>query len=157
MTSSQEFETYIPVYDSVPEKWEEARPMLVETLKKITQGVNTRSVGFMLDQEVLTGEQFIPSSNNPGGADPSSQYRSVFRKVIVFGPVTAGLNQRPHGVVVDSNFSLIELYGSVTNSTTLVGNPINQPNITYDATNIYITAAAAFDRCWAFFSYIQEQ
>ena len=32
--NSQEFESYVPVYDTVPEKWEEARQFLVEHLKR---------------------------------------------------------------------------------------------------------------------------
>ena len=45
---SQTLESYVPVYDVVPEKWEEARPFLVEQLKKISEGVNTREIGFFL-------------------------------------------------------------------------------------------------------------
>jgi hypothetical protein len=31
---SQIFDSYLPVYNVVPEKWEDARPLLVEILKK---------------------------------------------------------------------------------------------------------------------------
>jgi len=52
----------------------------------------------------------------------------------------------------------MQLYAAATNDTALTGEPI--PNgadtITYDATNINITVAAAYTRCWAVIEYIQE-
>ncbi len=155
MTSSQNFESYVPVYDTVPDTWEEARPFLVEQLKKISEGVNVREIGWLLEEEALTGQQFIPGiSLNPNLTSP--QFRSVLRKVIEFIPLAIGVNTKAHGITVDNRFTLIELYGSATDAVALTGNPINQPNITYDATNIYITSAAAYTRAYAFISYIQE-
>jgi len=120
ISSDAQFESYLPVYDFMPEKWEEARRPLVEHLKKISNAVNIREIGWFLDQEVLAGKQFIP------------------------------------GVLVDANFSLIDLWGAATDAVAFTGMPINQPNITYDATNINITASAAFTRAFAMFEYMQE-
>jgi hypothetical protein len=153
--SSQEFESYIPVYDTVPDKWEEARPFLVEQLKKITNALNIREIGFFLDEELLSGKQFIPPASISG---TSQQFRTILRKVIDFSPLTAGVNSQPHGIVIDVNFSLMQLYAAATNSVAFTGEPI--PNgadtIDYDSTNINITVAANYDRCWAVIEYIQE-
>lgn len=148
---SQQFESYLPVYDYMPEKWEEARRPLLEHLKKISNAVNIREIGWFLDQEALAGKQFIPglSTNN-------QDFRTILRIVIDFGPLVIGVNSKPHGILVDANFSLIDLWGAATNAVAFTGTPINQPNITYDATNINITATAAFTRAFAFFEYIQE-
>lgn len=155
MTSSQNYESYVPVYDTVPESWEEARPFLVEQLKKISEGVNVREIGWLLEEESLTGQQFIPGvSLNPNLSAP--QFRSVLRKVIDFSPLAIGVNTKAHGINIDNRFTLIELFGSATNAGALTGNPINQPNITYDANNINITSAAVYTRAFAFISYIQE-
>jgi len=148
--TSQIFESYVPVYDSVPEKWEEARQFLVEHLKKISNAVNVREIGWMLDEELITGKQFIP------GVNDNQQFRTVLRKVVDFSPLAIGTTSLAHGVVVDANFSLINLFASATNAGALTGNPINQPNITYDATNINVTSAAAYTRCYAVFEYITE-
>jgi len=67
MNSSQIFESYVPVYDAVPEDWESARQFLVEHLKKISNAVNAREISFFLDEELLSGKQFIPSANNTTG------------------------------------------------------------------------------------------
>jgi hypothetical protein len=54
---SQEFESYVPVYDTVPEQWEDARAFLVEQLKKISNAVNVREIGWLLDEELLSGKR----------------------------------------------------------------------------------------------------
>lgn len=156
---SQQFESYVPVYDVIPEKWEEAREFLVETLKKISNGINAREIGFFLDEELLSGKQFIPTpamvSQNSGN---SQQLRTILRKVIDCSPLVIGLNTFAHGVTVDVNFTLLQMYAAATDSMAFTGEPI--PNgadiITYDATNIYITVAAAYDRCYAVMEYCQE-
>ena len=154
--SSQEFESYVPVYDAIPEKWEDAQPFLVEQLKKISNGVNAREIGFYLDEELLSGKAFIPGETAPGN-NPGI-FRSVLRKVIVFGPIVAGPNQRPHDIVFDANFTLIDLWATATNSATLNATIFcNSDTITIDATNINLISSIAADRCFAFVEYVQEQ
>lgn len=79
---SQEFESYVPVYDTIPEKWEDARAFIVEQLKKISTAVNIREIGWLLDQELLSGKAFIPGSNNIISGGSSQTFRSVLRKVV---------------------------------------------------------------------------
>lgn len=154
MTSqtSQIFESYVPVYDAVPEEWEDAREFLVEHLKKISNAVNIREIGWFLDEELISGKQLFPGVNTAN----DQQFRTILRKVIDFGPVVIGVNSRPHGIVVDANFTLIDLWGSATDAVAFTGNPINQPNITYDSVNINITVTKAYTRVLAFFEFTQE-
>lgn len=149
--SSQNLESYLPLYDTVPEKWEEGRIFLIEQLKSISNAVNIRSIGWYLDEELLSGKQFFP------GTLDNQAFRSIFRIVVDFSPLVIGLNTKPHGINVDANFRLINLYGAGSNTATFTGHPFNQPNITYDATNIYITSDAAFQVGQAVFEYLQEQ
>ena len=151
--NDQTFEAYVPVYDTVPEKWEEGRQFLVEHLKKISNAVNIRAIGWLLDEELLAGKQFIPS------VDPTrtQQFRSVLRKVIDLGALAAGANAGiPHGVVFDVNFTLIDLWVSGTNSGTLTARRISGNDVIMDAVNIVVTSPQAFDRAYAFVEYIQE-
>lgn len=152
--SSQQFETYVPVYDVVPEKWEEARPFLVEMLKKITNSLNSKEVGFFLDEELLSGKSFIPgvtiAGNNPG------QFRSLFRKVIDVSPLAVGANVFAHGIQFDSNFTLIEMYVGATNSLTLNAICLTDTSVTLDATNINITSPAIYDRAFCIIEYCLE-
>ena len=157
--NSQDFESYVPVYDAIPEKWEEAREFLVEQLKKVSNAINVREIGFFLDEELLSGKQFIPipemSSNQSSN---SQQFRTVLRKVIDFSPLTIGVNSKVHGIIFDVNFTLIQLYAAATDSVGFTAIPI--PNgintIDMDSTNININSSAAYDRCYAVVEYIQE-
>lgn len=154
--TSQIFESYVPVYDTVPDKWEDARQFLVEHLKKVSNAVNIRQIGWYLDEEIISGKQFFPSLVNTTGEDPSQQYRTIFRKVVDFSPLVIGANVLPHGLQVTSSFRLVNLYGAYSNTVALTGGPINQPNITYDAVNINITSAVAAQFSQAVIEYIQE-
>lgn len=155
---SQTLESYVPVYDVAPESWEEGRTFIVEQLKKYGNAINAREIGFFLDEELLSGKAFIPGVNQISEGGTSQQFRSILRKVIVFPGLTAGLNTQPHGITIDANFSLIQLWGAATNATTLTGEPI--PNgadtISYNSTNIIITVAGTYTRAWAVMEYLQE-
>lgn len=150
---SQFFESYVPVYDVVPENWEEGRQFLVEQLKKISNAVNIRTIGWLLDEELLSGQQFFPGTSS----SDNQQFRSVLRKVIDTGALVAGVNPGvPHGILFDVNFSLIDLWVSGTDSGTLTARRITGNDVIMDATNITITSPQAFNRSFCFIEYIQE-
>lgn len=155
---SQVLESYVPVYDVVPDKWEEARPFLVEQLKKITNAVNIREIGWFLDEEVLSGKAFIPGSASPNEAGTSSIFRQVLRKVIDVGSITAGVIMIPHGITNDENYEQIALWACATNSTTLTSTVFGNSNtIRIIGPNIIITSDGTYNRCKAYLEYIQEQ
>lgn len=165
---SQQLESYVPVYDVVPGKWEEAKPFLVEILKKITNAVNVREIGFFLDQELLSGKQFIPGVNIVTGGGSSQQFRTVLRKVVNFGTLpNAGLKSVPHGIMFDANFTLIEMFAAATDPTNLVAIPIPFDSagaatgvaLFMDATNVNIltqTNRSTYTRCYVVIEYLQE-
>lgn len=152
--TSQQFESYVPVYDAVPETWEEAKPFLVEVLKKISNAVNIRTIGWLLDEELLSGQAFIPGvvapGNNPG------LFRQVLRIVVNVGPLVAGVNTVAHGVVFDANLTSIDSWVEATNSTTLEAVTFAYPELTIMGPNIVITSPGAFDRAFFFWEYTQE-
>jgi hypothetical protein len=156
---SQNLESYVPVYDAAPKTWEEGMPFIVEQLKKLANAVNVREIGFYLDQELLSGKAFIPGLNQGLDGGSSQQFRTILRKVIIVGPISAGGNPNtiPHGISVDANFTLIQLWASATNSTTFRSVTFSNPDtIWMDATNIYIDSDNTYDRCYAYCEYIQE-
>jgi len=149
------FDAYLPVYDAVPEEWEQAKPFLVEVLKKVSNVVNARTIGFLLDEELLSGQAFIPGATIPG--NNPGEFRQVLRKVIDVSPLVSGANGgKPHGILFDSNFTLIDLWVAGTNSVTLTARDISGNNVVMDATNLVINSPQAFDRAFAFVEYIQE-
>lgn len=157
--SSQDYESYLPVFDAVPEKWEDARPFIVEQLKKISNAVNFREIGFFLDEELLSGKSFIPGLTQSLDGGSSQQFRTILRKVVIFGSISSGANPNTmaHGIIVDANFTLIQLWASATNSSTFRSVTFSNPDtIWMDATNIYIDSDNTYDRCYAYCEYIQE-
>jgi hypothetical protein len=152
---SQQFESYVPVYDDVPEKWEEARQFLVEQFKKISNAINIREIGWYLDEELLSGKAFIPgvtiAGSNPG------QFRQILRIVVVIGPITAGVITIPHEITNDANFTLIDLWATATNSTTLTSTIFgNSDTIRIVGPNVVITSDGTYDRCFSVIEYCQE-
>lgn len=164
--TSQNFETYVPVYDVVPEKWEDAKAFINEQLRRLANAVNIREIGWLLNEELLSGKQFFPGTNSPN----TQTYRSVFRKVINFGALpNAGLKSVAHGITLNSNFSLTHLYAGATKPTVAFAAlqiPFSSPTLNkniqldMDATNINITTAidySAYTRCYVVVEYLQEQ
>jgi len=158
MTSSQDsqlFDSYVPVYDTVPETWEDARPFLVEELKLLANAVNVREIGWFLDEELLSGKQFFPSAINKTGTQ--GQFRSVLRKVVDVSPLINGVNPgKPHGIVFDDNFRLIDMWVAATNTMTKQAINLTDRDVTLDAVNININSNGVYDIAYATIEYIQE-
>lgn len=167
-TSSQEFESYVPVYDTVPENWEEARAFLIEHLKKVSNAINIREISWFLDEELLSGKAFIPGSNN------NQQFRQILRKVIDFGSLPNNSSKSvAHGIKVDENFTLIQLFGAASNRTnpnfSYLPIPYATPtslndmiSLSMDQTNVTIqtgnsaTPRSNYTACFIVIEYIQE-
>ena len=152
--TSQELEAYLPVYDTVPETWEEGREFLIEELKKISNAVNIRTIGWLLDEELLSGQAFIPGVTAPG--NNPGEFRSVLRKVVNVSPIVIGVNTFAHGITFDVNFTLIDLWVAATNSTGFMAQVITGDSVIMNATNLVITSTAAYDRAFAIIEYTQE-
>ena len=156
---SQNFESYVPVYDAIPEKWDDARPFVTEQLKKITNSLNAKEIGFFIDQELLSGKSFIPSPNELADGGTSQQFRSILRIVVDVGPITAGVKTVAHNITVDANYEQIALWACATNSSAPFTSTVfgNSDTIRVIGPNIQITSDGTYDRCKAYLEYIQEQ
>lgn len=156
-SDSQVFESYVPVYDAIPDKWDDARPFLVEQLKKISLAVNIREIGWFLDEELLSGKAFIPGADAISNLGTNQTFRTILRKVVDVGPLVAGANAPVlHGITFDDNFTLIDLWVSGTNSTTLTARRISGNDVIMDSTDLTITSPQAFDRAFAVIEFLQE-
>jgi len=154
---NQILESFLPVYDAVPESWDDARPFIVEQLKRISNAVNVREIGYFLDEELLSGKAFIPGNAALNDVGTSQTFRTILRKVIDVSPLVAGANAPvPHGIVFDDNFTLIDLWVAGTDSGTLTARNISGNDVLMDATDLTITSPQAFDRAWAICEYLQE-
>jgi hypothetical protein len=137
-TDSQVYESYLPLYDTIPENWEEARGFIVEQLKRISIAINTREIGYYINDQILTGKQFIPVTEDP------TQYRDVFRIVIPTGPLVIGTNTIAHGLPFDENFTLVDMWVAATNTTTFTASVITDDHVTMNVTDVVIDSLAAY-------------
>lgn len=157
-SDSQQLESYVPVYDAIPETWDEAKPFLVEQLKRISNAVNIREIGWFLDEELLSGKAFLPASTPMNDLSTSQVFRTVLRKVIVFPGVVAGVNTIAHNITNDANYEQIALWACATNSTTFTSTVFgNSDTIRVVGPDVIITSDGTYDRCKAYLEYIQEQ
>jgi hypothetical protein len=151
---STQFDSYVPVYDAVPRTWDEARPFMVEQFKKISDAINIREIGWYLDEELLSGKQFVPSSINDSGTQ--GQFRSVFRKLVDVAPLSVGVNTVTTGIFFDANFSLIDMWVAATNTTILESIVLTNENVTLQATTFTITSPGDYNIAWAIVEYLHE-
>lgn len=158
VSRDQQLESFVPVYDAVPESWEEAKPFIVEQLKRISNAVNIREIGWFLDEELLSGKAFIPAAGAIAVSATNQVFRTVLRKVIVFPGLVAGANSIAHGITNDDNYEQIALWACATNSTTLTSTVFgNSDTIRVVGPDVIITSDGTYDRCKAYLEYIQEQ
>jgi hypothetical protein len=154
--TSQIFESYVPVYDAIPESWEEAKPFLVENLKKISNAVNIREIGWFLDEELLSGKAFYPGVSDPNN-NVNPQFRQILRKVIDLGALVVGVNPGVnHGIVFDNKFQLIQMWVSGTNTGTLIARTIGGNSVLMTSTQILVISTEAYDKATCVIEYIQE-
>lgn len=166
MTSSQQYESYLPQSHTIPEDWENGRAYFVEHFKKIVNNLNVKEIGYYLDEEVLTGKQFIPSSTT--NYDTSTPFRNVFRMVVNFGQLPNNTTKSvAHNITVNSNFTLVSIYGGATNPSNFNCLPLpfvsagasGQIELYMDATNINITTTSdrtAWTTCFIVCEYLLE-
>lgn len=168
-SDNQQLESFVPVYDAIPDKWEDARPFIVEQFKRVSNAVNIREIGWFLDEELLSGKAFIPGQESLSDLSTSQVFRQVLRKVIDFGALpAAGTKSVPHNITVTNNFTLTFMCAAATDPIGLDSLPIpyidplvlaNGIGLTMDATNVNITVGddrSAFTRCFVTIEYLQE-
>jgi len=113
MNPSDNFETFIPVYDGLPDTYEEAREYLVEQLRQVADGVNSRDYGVYADVEVINGQEFGVGTE---------ELKPVFRKVIDLGGLpdfgVTDPKQVAHGITFSENARITRFYGTATDPAT---------------------------------------
>lgn len=143
---SQDFNQQIPVFTAIPDEWDEAKGVLVETLKKISNAVNLREVGWEINTPILTGKKYIPETG-------TTEFREISRLTLEVGPLPSSATKTvAHNLsLVDATFRLVNMYGAATDTTNFLSIPLpfvslslaDQVEISMDATNFIITTGNA--------------
>lgn len=161
-TDSTNFDSFVPVYSTSPESPEDLRNFTTEQLRIHATGINFREIGWMLDQQLITGKNFLP-----GTSTPSDQgFRTVWRKVIVFGALPASTTKSiAHGITFDINFTLVDSWASATDpvnfrAITFAYQPECSVSLQIVGPDVIITTTADYSnytRCYVVIEYLLEQ
>ena len=158
--TTTEFNQNLPVGSSLPESWDDSHEALTSHLRRIANAVNNREVGWVVDTEIDTGKRFIAASG-------STEYRTIFRKAIDTGTLPNNTTSSiAHGLTVDANFTLIEIYGGGTDPIAFTSIPLNYVSsagssieVNMDASNINIVTTgnySAYTRSFVVIEYMRE-
>lgn len=149
---------------------EEYDVKLRQYLNNIASAVNTKDSGLYTNEEVITGQKFLPTFGTTTSS--SLNYRDVYRKVVDFGalPNTATKNVA-HGIATTQDFSIVKLCAVATRpGATTITTALNIPyfnlavpgdniQLQMDATNISIITITGnfvtFTRCFVVIEYIK--
>lgn len=173
MTSSFDgnYNNFIPQSYIFPEEDpQEYDVKLRQILSNMATAVNTKDSGLYTDEEVITGQQFLPTYSTTTASNQN--YRDVFRKVIDIGALpNAGTKNVAHNITTTQNYSIVKIYGAATDpgvSTITsaipipyvnVGTPADGVQLSMNATNISITTTTAnytgYTRCFVIVEYIK--
>lgn len=157
---STNFDVFLPLANTFPSQWDEARPLITEYLNKISNAINIREIGWLISKEYPTGGQLFSSVEG--------QFRSVLREVIDFGALpNSATKSVPHHISYDSNFSLLNLVAGASDPVGLTAIPIpfassiltENIKLTIDNTNINITTDMNYSNytiCYVTIIYVRE-
>ncbi len=159
-------ESYIFPEDDFPEYDVKLR----QYLNIISVSLNTKDSGLYTDQEIITGQQFLPIYSTDSSS--SLNYRDVFRKVIDFGILPDSTSKSiAHNISTTEDYSIVKLYATATDpaaSTLQTAIPIPYVNVAapadgvqldMDSTDVIITTTTAnytsYTRCFIIVEYIK--
>lgn len=158
-------ETYI-----IPDELEEKDLKLREYLNKIATATNSKDSGFYDDEEIVTGQKFIPVFISDGSSN--AEHRDVFRKAIDFGALPNNSTKSvAHEISTTNKLSIVKLYGAATktNSTNFQeaipipyvnsSVPAQGISLKMDNTNVIIETKGGnfnlFNRCFVVIEYLK--
>ena len=161
---------FLPESYIFPEdNFEEYDVKLRQYLNNMANAVNTKDSGLYTDEEVITGQQFLPLYSTDTSSNVN--YRNVFRKVIDFGALPDSSTKTvAHGISTTEDFSIVRLYATATDpgASTLqtaipipyvnVADPADGVQLSMGATNMSITTTTGnytvYTRCFVVVEYI---
>jgi len=156
--------SYVPTDVILPEKPEDLRRVLNDTLNRIIDALNDKDIAQYDLRELVNGQKWF----TPGD---TQRFRVPFRKVIDFGALpNSGPKGVAHGITTNSNTTFTRIYAVATDPgiasvTSAIPIPYVDPNalsnsieIAVDATNVVITTAfnyTSYTTCYVVLEYLQ--
>lgn len=108
---------YLPDEFQLPTDEKQYREFIAERERRTASSLNVREIGQFELQELLSGQTWFTVNSNP------KQSRSVFRKVIDFGPLGSPSKSVAHGITITSTGFFTKVIAVAKNPTAPAGKP----------------------------------
>jgi hypothetical protein len=93
---------------------------MYQNLGNMATAINSKESAVYDTQEFVTGGVYFPSVGLTSQTVQTPRQRQIVRTVVNFGPLTnVGLNQVAHNIPFNSGYTLVQMYGGVTDATNL--------------------------------------
>lgn len=139
---------------------------LYQNLNNVSLAVNLKDTGYYTLQEFLNSQAFFPNPALNSTTPAAPVFRQVFRLVLNFPGLNAGVNAQNHNLVITTGYSFTRIYGCASNTVTFDYFPIPFASaggaanieIRVTATQVIITnnSGVTFDKCYAILEYIKS-
>jgi len=172
-TPNDTLQQFAPVYDYIPEDWQEARRLITNSLRVTTEVANDSVKPFYIEQEVLAGKRWEPSARS--SLNEPNTFRNVFRKVVDLGGLNDFSTTSPqnvaHGIDTTENTFITALYGAATDpAASSLNSAFPLPyvdtsalsaciELRMDDTNLILVSGtdySAYTEAWVVIEYVQE-
>jgi hypothetical protein len=101
------------------DEFKELLVRLYQNVNNIALVLNTKSTGYYINEEFVSGKLFF----NPESSDPL-QLRPGYIMAVNTGALGAGVTAIDHNIAVTDSFKWMFIYGSATDTVTIVGYPL---------------------------------
>jgi len=133
------------------EAFKELMVRLYQNLNVMSLALNLKVSGYFVQEEFVNGKVFFPNTTLSATTAQVPTFRQDFTKVVNFGALPNNTTKRvPHGLTINSNFTLTHFYASCTNPVGFTGltlpyasaTPANIIEMSYDANDVIITTGS---------------
>lgn len=171
MSSNERLNQFAGVYDYIPEQWDDARRLITNALREVTEVANDSVKPLYITSETLAGKRWDPADTS--SLNDPNEFRNVYRKVINLEGLndfsTTSPQTVPHGISTTEDTFITQLYGVATDPAASALNsaiPLPYVNINslaecielrMDATNIILesgTNYSAYTQAWVVVEYV---
>lgn len=110
---------------------------LYQNVNNIVLALNTKSTGYYINQEFVSGKLFFNPAANPN--DPL-QLRPGFLMAVNTGALGAGVTAINHNIAVTNTFKWMFISGAATDTVSVVGYPIPYADAAGNNIQVSVTA-----------------
>ena len=117
------------------DEFKELLVRLYQNVNNIALVLNTKSTGYYINEEFVSGKLFFnPESNDP------LQLRPGYIMAVNTGALGSGVTAIDHNIAVTDSFKWMFIYGSATDTITIVGYPLPFAGATGNNIEVSVTS-----------------